>query len=343
MITIFNISMIFLLLSGLCLNAYNIKLNKTWITIHSLSVAAFLASFKNITYGDSIAYYNHYMYDYNVISFEPLYSFIVDCFRFFYPTTPIYLFFFIAFSTVFILDLAIKRIVGFKKGIFISIIFGMTFSFYYLLFETIRDGLGFSLLILSISFLVEDKKGSESKFYIILLCAILCHYSYIMFALLPIMLRIKPVKLMPIFLMLAAMSSIVLFPLAKLLISDGIILQKLLYYEIYTNASNTLLLRSFLFIMILPLVLKYSPSKNYAYVYCYYCMLLLTFLPFDEVLRRLLFKGPILILIPICMFLFRDKNKGYLICFFVMASLYFNLFLIYYRAMYGLLDYTPVW
>ncbi|MFH4324827.1 EpsG family protein, partial [Acinetobacter baumannii] len=79
--------------------------------------------------------------------------------------------------------------VGIKSSYFAYWILLSTFSFHYLLFEVIRQGIAVGLLVLGMSYLVKD--NNWIKYYLCLFLAIGFHYSVAPFLFLPLLFLIK--------------------------------------------------------------------------------------------------------------------------------------------------------
>lgn len=293
---------------------------------------------RDFDYGDTVAYKNFYLTDYKYLDFEPLFELINSFFRFFLPLDPTLYLFFIAFITIFLINYSLYTLFNYQKALLSIWAFSSFYSYFYFTFETIRDGLAYSILFYAFTFLIIN--NNIKKYLFLVFIASMFHYTYMIFMLLPFILKLNN-KIIILSLLLSAYfsSSILLNVIAGLDQSFGVIVKKVAIYQEMNSESKTILIRNIFFIVMLPFVFKYSINNTYSKIYLFYIFILVATLPFDEINRRFLFKGTLLLLIPIIIFVFRYKIVLVFIFFILM---YFNLFLINYNAMYGLLNYKPL-
>lgn len=279
---------------------------------------------RDFDYGDTG---NFYISDYVYLDLEPLFGITASWFRFFNPT---YFFFTISFFTIFILNYSLYKLFPYAKAIIIIWAFS---SFYYFTFETIRDGLAYSILFYAFTYLIIY--NNILKYLIFVFIASMFHYSYMIFLLLPFIFKLESKFLIFILLLIAYFSSSILLSFISTLDPNlGILVKKVAIYQEMSSESKTILVRNIFFLIMIPFVFKYGINK----IYLFYAFILIASLPFDEINRRFLFKGTLLLLIPVILFSIKHKL---LIPLIFLIILYFNTFLINYNAMYGLLNYKP--
>lgn len=329
-------NLVTLIYSGL---TFRINMNRTlrvgWLTFHALVVSLFV-TMRDLDYGDTLNYSNYYISDYVYLDFEPLFTFIAFIFRYFFPTEPVYFFFTITFITIVLINYSLSKLFSFPKAFILIWTFSSFFSYFYFTFETIRDGVAYSILLFAFTFLVIN---NVRKYLFLVLIASMFHYTYMIFIFLPLILKLEDkVIIFVLLIIIYFSSSILLNIIAELDPNFGTIIKKAAVYQEMTSESRTILIRNIFFIVMLPFVFKYSINNIYSKIYLFYIFILVATLPFDEINRRFLFKGTLLLLIPTIVFVFRYKI---LIPFIFFVILYFNVFLINYQAMYGLLNYKP--
>lgn len=306
------------------------------IFFYSILMSFFITS-RDFLHGDSFVYFNYYIGHSQSQKFEPAFETLKSIFLNFFPNEPVYFFFFISFLSVFILSYSIYKILPYKQALICIWMFSSFYSFYYFTFEVIRDGLGYSVLVYAFTFLIVRQDMKKYLFFVILASCI--HYSNIIFLILPFFLRLRKKSFILFFFIFAYLLGN--FLIDFLLGLDGtvfLLAKKLHAYRAFSSESKTILLRNLLFITLIPFVFKYSINRVYFITYIFFCFILILTLPFDEINRRFLFKGSLLLLIPLLVFALRYKA---VVPFVFFVALYFNFILINYNAMYGLLNYQP--
>lgn len=313
------------------------KVLKLYVLFFHALVVALFVTMRDFDYGDTQNYANFYISDYVYLDIEPLFESLASMFRFFYPLDPTYFFFTITFLTVLILNYSLYKLFPYAMAIILIWAFSSFYSFFYFTFETIRDGLAYSILFYAFTYLVNNKNIKKYLFFVFI--ASMFHYTYMIFIFLPLILKLNS-KIFIVVLLATAYfsSSIFLNIIAELDPSLGILVKKVAIYQEMSSESKTILIRNIFFIIMIPFVYKYTINDIYSKVYLFFVFILVFTLPFDEMNRRFLFKGTLLLLIPIVIFVFRYKL---LLPFVFLIIVYFNLFLINYNAMYGLLNYKP--
>jgi len=316
----------------------NINIFKIFPILLYTLILSWFATQRDFQYGDTQAYYDYYMFKYKYLSFEPLFELVNFEFRQFLPNNPTPYFFSVTFVSIFLINYSLYKLFDYQKALVLIWAFSSFYTFYYFNFETIRDGLGFGILFYAFTFMINKKE--TFKYIVIVIIAAMFHYTYFLFVFLPLILKLENKVLIFILLIITYFSSTLLMSIiASLDPSLGVIVNKVIAYQEMTSESKTLFVRNLFFISFLFFVWNNSPTDNYAKIYLYLIFLLAFSLPFDEINRRFLFKGTLLVLIPIVFFVFKHK----LIKPFVfLIWIYFNLFLINYNAMYGLLNYEPI-
>ncbi|HFG6816849.1 EpsG family protein [Acinetobacter baumannii] len=335
---VFSFNIIMLLLCSLFSAAKSSRVFNAVFLIISSIITAVYAVQRDFNYGDTGNYVNFYQFEYIYIKFEPLFDFIARAFIQIFPGDPFYFLFFCAVITSLIFFLAYKKLVGIKSSYFAYWILLSTFSFHYLLFEVIRQGIAVGLLVLGMSYLVKD--NNWIKYYICLFLAIGFHYSVAPFLFLPLLFLIKKkYYYFIIFVVVGVLGKFLFMKIGNIIgISD--ISQKLEIYSGMTSESQTILLRNIMLISITPLVYRISNSKAYFNIYFLYVVMLAMTLGIDEINRRYLFVGPVF-LIPVFWNYFKTKRNGSLLLI-IYIFMYFYIFLINYWSMYGLLNYKPL-
>lgn len=332
----FNIMMFFI---SIIFSAVKSKkeLNSFFLILSSFLTALYAIQ-RDFDYGDTLNYVNFYNYEHNYINFEPLFDWLARLFINLYPQDPVFFLFFCAFLTSSLLFLSYKKLLGLNSSYLAYWILLSTFSFHYILFEAVRQGMSIAFLLLGIAYLVKNKDWL--KYYIFLFLAIGCHYSAIPFVFLPIFFFIRnKFSYFFIFIIIGILGKFILVKLGGFL-GAGVISQKLEIYSEMTSESKTILVRNFMFICMAPFVYKIVKEKTYFNVYFLYVLLLAITLGIDEVNRRYLFIGPIFLL-PVVWEYFSNKKNGVLLIL-IFTFLYFYLFLINYWSMYGILNYKPL-
>lgn len=333
----------YLSLFNLCTLVYFISISRIdkkillniLIAIYSFLAALFI-NLRDYQYGDTKAYYDYYVSDFDFVNFEPLYEIINYLFRIFFPTDPYYMFVFISFLTVFLINYSLLKILNTKEALITIWIFSSLFSYYYYTFEVLRDGLAFSVFLLSVVFYLKEK--IYIYFFVILLSGSI-HYTYLIFIFLPIFAKIEDKKkILVLFIMVYFISTFLMTYITSLDLTSNVILYKLAHYEVFTNESKTIFIRAIFFIIGSFFVYKYSPSQRFTDIYLFIILIIIASLSFDEINRRFLFKVTLFLLIPIVLFTFKYRLLKVLVFLII---LYFNVFLINYNAMYGLLNYKP--
>lgn len=313
------------------------ELNMLFLVLSSF-ITALYAVQRDLNYGDTLHYVNFYLFDHDYLNFEPIFDFTARVFIKFFPEDPIYFLFFCAILTSSLLFIAYKKILGVDSSYLAYWILLSTFSFHYILFEAIRQGLSIGFLLLGVSYLVKDKDWI--KYYICLFLAIGCHYSVIPFLFLPLLFLFKKqYYYYLIFIVVGVFGKFLLMKIGDI-IGITVISQKLTVYAEMTSESKTILIRNLMLIGIAPFIYKISKSRAYFNVYFLYIIMLAMTLGIDEVNRRYLFVGPIF-LIPVFWDYFKSKNNG-LLFLIIFIFLYFYIFLINYWSMYSILNYKPL-
>lgn len=320
----------------------SIKINKNMILksgvlfLYSIIVSVFV-SMRDFDYGDTLNYSSYYTTDYVYLNMEPLFEILAIIFRYYFPLDPTYFFFTITFFTVLILNYSLYKLLPYPKVLILIWSFSSFYSFYYFTFETIRDGLAYSILFYAFTHLINSE--NIKKYLIYVFIASMFHYTYMIFIFLPLILKLNSKTAIVILLFFAYFSStIFLNVIAGLDPSFGIIVKKVTIYQEMSSESKTLLIRNIFFIIMIPFVFKYAINDIYSKIYLFFIFILVFTLSFDEINRRFLFKGTLLLLIPSVIFVFKHKL---LLPFIFLIWFYFNIFLINYQAMYGLLNYKP--
>lgn len=312
-------------------------LNIIFLILSSFITAVYAVQ-RDFNYGDTLNYVKFYRFDYASVNFEPIFDFVARVFIKFSPEDPFYFLFFCAVITSLLFFLAYKNLVGTKSSYFAYWILLTTFSFHYLLFEVIRQGISIGLLILGISYLVRD--NDWIKYYVFLLIAIGFHYSVVPFLFLPLLFLIKnKYYYFLIFIIVGVFGKLLFMKIGNIIGITGIS-QKLEIYSGMTSESQTILIRNLMLIGIAPIIYRISKSRAYFNVYFLYIVMLAMTLGVDEINRRYLFVGPVF-LIPVLWNYFKTKRNGSLLLMIYMF-LYFYIFLVNYWSMYGLLNYKPL-
>lgn len=307
------------------------------ILVYSIIISLFIIC-RDFNYGDTISYTNYYISDYVYLDFEPFFSFLSSVFRYFCPDNPIYFLFFISFLTIIFMNYSLYKLLSFPKALICIWAFNSSYTFFYFTFETIRDGLAYSIVFYAFTFLIKERNIKKYLFFIFI--ASMFHYSYMLFIFLPLILKLNNrIVIISLMILVYFFTSVMLNVIANL---DpdvfGILVRKIAVYREMNSESKTILIRNIIFIFMLPFVFKYKINNIYFKIYLFFIFILIATLPFDEINRRFLFKGTLLLLIPIVIFVFKHKL---LLPFVFLVLFYFNVFLINYNAMYGLLNYKP--
>lgn len=335
---VFSFNMLMLFISVLFSAAKSSRVLNIIFMVVSSFLTAIYAVQRDFNYGDTLNYVNFYRFEHIYLNFEPIFDFIVRIFIEFFPGDPFYFLFICAFTTSLLFFLAYKNLVGIKSSYFAYWILLTTFSFHYLLFEVIRQGISVGLFVLGMSYLVKD--NNWVKYYICLLIAIGFHSSVAPFLFLPLLFLIK--KEYYYFLIFIVVGILGKYLLLKIGDAIGITLlsHKLEIYLEMTSASQTILIRNLMLICITPFIYRISKSRAYFNVYFLYIIMLAMTLGVDEINRRYLFVGPIF-LIPILWDYFKSKRNGSLFLIIYMF-MYYYIFLVNYWSMYDLLNYRPL-
>ena len=332
----FNILMLFITIYFSALKSSRL-LNVVFMVVSSLLTALYAVQ-RDFNYGDTLNYVNFYRFEYVYLNFEPIFDFIARAFIEIIPDDPFYFLFVCALTTSLLFFWAYRNLVGIKSSYFAYWILLTTFSFHYLLFEVIRQGISVGLLILGVSYLV--KNNNWIKYYICLLIAIGFHSSVAPFLFLPLLFLIKKeFYYFIIFILVGILGKILLLELGNM-VGITALSHKLEIYSEMSSESQTILIRNLMLIGITPFIYKISTSRAYFNVYFIYIILLAMTLGIDEINRRYLFLGPVF-LIPILWNYFKCKKNG-LLLFIIYMFLYFYVFLVNYWSMYDLLNYKPL-
>lgn len=332
----FNLIMLFISIVFSTIRS-NKVLNFVFLIILSF-ITTLYAMQRDFDYGDTANYVNFYQFEHIYINFEPIFDSIARFFIQISPQDPFYFLFFCAAITSSLFFLAYRNLVGIKSSYLVYWILLSTFSFHYLLFEVIRQGISIGLLLLGISYLVRD--NSWIKYYIFLILAIGFHYSVAPFLFLPLLFLIKRKYYYFLIFIIVGVFGKLLFMKIGDAIGITAISHKLEVYSEMTSESQTILARNLMLIFITPFIYKISTSRAYFNIYFMYIMLLVITLGIDEINRRYLFFGPVF-LIPVLWNYFKTKRNGSLLLIIYMI-MYFYIFLINYWSMYGLLNYKPL-
>ncbi|ELW89808.1 MULTISPECIES: EpsG family protein [Acinetobacter] len=312
-------------------------INYVFLIISSF-ITAIYAVQRDFDYGDTLNYVKFYRFDHVNINFEPIFDLVARVFIKFFPDDPFYFLLFCAVITSSLFFIAYRNLVGIKSSYFVYWILLATFSFHYLLFEVIRQGISLGLLVLGISYLVRD--NNWIKYYICLLVAIGFHYSVLPFLFLPLLFLIKnKYYYFLVFIVVGVFGKLIFMKVGDIVGITGIS-QKLEVYSEMTSESQTILIRNLMLIFITPLIYKISKNRAYFNIYFLYIIMLAMTLGIDEINRRYLFVGPVF-LIPILWNYFKRKRNGSLLMI-VYMFIYFYIFLVHYWSMYGLLNYKPL-
>lgn len=316
----------------------NIKIFRIVPILVYTVILAFFTTQRDFEYGDTGAYYDYYMFKYEYLTFEPLFELLNWAFRQFLPNNPTFYFFSVTFMSAFLVHYSLYKLFDYHKALILIWSFSSFYTFYYFNFETIRDGLAFGILFYAFTFFIKREEIFKYLFFVIVSSMI--HYTYLLFIFLPLFKNLENKIWIFILLLLTYFSSTILMSIiASLDPSLGVIINKVIFYQEMTSESKTLLVRNLFFISFLFFVWKNSPTDNYTKIYLFLIFLLAFSLPFDEINRRFLFKGTLLVLIPIVFFVFKHQLVK---PFVFLIWIYFNLFLVNYNAMYGLLNYEPI-
>lgn len=336
---VISFNLLMLAISGLFSMAKNnIVANYIFLFLSSVMVGLY-ATQRDFNYGDTLNYVDYYLSDHTYLKFEPLFDSIARMFMAFFPVDPLYFLFFCAIVTSMLCFIAYRNLVGVGGSYLIYWIFLSTFSFHYLVFEVIRTGLAVGFILLAISYLIKD--NSWFKYYLFVILAVGFHYSAAFFLLLRPLLYIK--KEMYLYILLAVLGVFGKFLFIEIGGRIGLsnITEKLEYYLVVTSESQTILIRNLMMISLLPIIYRISRSKIYFYFYFLYTLILVITFGIDEINRRYLFMGPIFLICVLWDYLI-DKKIEYTAIVICMVFFYFHLFLINYLAMYGLLNYNPL-
>ena len=332
----FNIIMLFFSIIFSAIKSSRI-FNIVFLVLASF-VSALYAVQRDFNYGDTGNYVNFYLFEYIYIGFEPLFDLVARFFIKISPDDPLYFLFFCATITSVLFYWAYTKLVGIKSSYLAYWILLSTFSFHYLIFEVIRQGIAISLLMLGVAYLVKD--NSWIKYYICLFLAIGFHYSVAPFLLLPFLFLVKKQHYyFLIFIIVGVLGKFLFMKIGGLIGIIGIS-EKLEVYSDMNSESQTIMIRNLMLIVIAPFVYKMLQSRAYFNIYFMYIMMLAMTLGIDEINRRYLFAGPVF-LIPIFWNYFKTKKNGSLF-FLIYIFIYFYVFLINYWSMYGLLNYKPL-
>ncbi|MEI1692554.1 EpsG family protein [Acinetobacter baumannii] len=332
----FNLIMLFISIIFSAIRS-NKALNFVFLIILSF-ITTLYAMQRDFDYGDTANYVNFYQFEHTYLKLEPIFDFIARVFIQVFPGDPFYLLFSCAAITSSLFLLAYRNLVGIKSSYLVYWILLSTFSFHYLLFEVIRQGISIGLLLLGISYLVKD--NSWIKYYIFLILAIGFHYSVAPFLFLPLLFLIKRKYYYFLIFIIVGVFGKLLFMKIGDVIGITEISQKLAVYSEMTSESQTILARNLVLIFITPFIYKISKSRAYFNIYFMYIMMLAITLGIDEINRRYLFVGPVF-LIPVLWNYFKTKRNGSLFLM-IYIFIYFYLFLLNYWSMYGLLNYKPL-
>lgn len=315
-------------------------LNRILIFFHSI-VYALLAAFRDQDYGDTKSYLEYFssINSFGEGKFETIFNLLSIIIKTI-SGDPFCFLFFIAFLTFVILEFSLLEY--FKSPKAFVIIWGMTclYTIYYFSFEIIRDGLSYSIVIFAILHYLKNKRIIIFLFNILL--SSLIHYSNIVFIFLPVIYKFKLRTiiwgLIPVGLLL---STILYFnsDLLAGLSSKHVIFYKLLYYKNQLGGSKTILIRNFILVINFFVFIFFRGNKKMVYLYIYFLLIIILTFPFVELNRRFMFKGTLFVLINYILIVSRLRLNHLLVLFLL---IYFNFFLVNYKALYGLLNYVPI-
>lgn len=329
----FNIMM--LIVCGLFSMAKNSRVvNYIFLFASSFAVGLYAIQ-RDFDYGDTLHYVNFYLSDHTYLSFEPLFDSIARIFMGFFPTEPVYFLFLCAMTTSMLYFMAYRNLVGVSGSYLAYWMLVSTFSFHYLIFEVIRTGLATAFILLAVSCLI--KNNSWFKYYLFVVVAIGFHYSAVFFLFLRPLLSIKKEAYYYLILIFVGVMGKFIFIEVGSRIGLSVITDKLEYYLVATNESQTILIRNLMMASLLPIVYRVTQNKIYFNYYFLYILVLATTFGIEEINRRYLFIGPVLLICILWKYL-QDKI-GIAVC---IIFLYFHVFLINYLSMYGLLNYEPL-
>lgn len=320
--------------------SYCFKLGKFLQIFTILIVALLTASFttmRDFNYGDTAAYIDYYNFNYEYVSFEIGFTVLSEVFRYFIPENPTPFIFFCSFLGNILVLITVKRFAGHQDGILLFWMFTCTYTFYYLNFEVLRQGIAIGFLFWGLSSLVIS--NNWRSYLVGVLIGSTFHSSIVIFLLLPFLYLVKNNRL---FIYLFIITCFLSFFISELIFLFGnfIYINKALeYYLIFDYNSNTILIRNFLFFLFFPLIFKNFKSKELINFYILYLFILASTFNLEEINRRFLFIGTFLFVFFAYKFFEKSRNLYILVIIFLS---YFFFFLINYNAMFGLLNYSPI-
>ncbi|MGI2830730.1 EpsG family protein [Vibrio alginolyticus] len=315
-------------------------------------VLGILPSFRTIYYGDTANYYDYYVNYFEIARFEYLFSQVslfshYIGFDFLSYITSIS----ILTSFLYVYSLhKVSRVCDIKVKCFIyatlsSLVF---FSYFYMTFEAIRDGISTSVIILSLYYLSFNKKKT---FILLVFVSSLFHKASLLFfplIFIGVFKKLKPNNYLILFILAICFSFVLKGFILNLSFLGDKIIYLLDFYSQDRVLSKTVLIRYILIFIISLIFLKSHKSSNEVDYKIVESILFITiiftfFYSFPDMYRRLLLKLEF-ISYPILIMVYLNRLSGRIKYFYfsIFISIYYILFMSNYYSYYMLLNIKPV-
>lgn len=305
---------------------------------------------RTVHYGDTENYYEYYTNVFENDRFEYLFSRLTEFslsiglgfteYIFFVSllTTSIYIYSLLKISKI--LNAEIKAAIF---AIASSLAF---FPYYYMTFETVRDGISTAIVLVSLVFLI---KSQYVKYLIFIVVAILFHKGAFIFLFIPFLMKlnINNTRVLIAFTSVFLLSFIIKDFLLSLPFFGEKINSLLVFYSRDLSSSKTVIVRYIIILLFSLFLLGRSEYDSRSYRVIKFIILIVIaasmFASFPDMHRRILLKIEF-ITYPLLMMLFleinRNKRKYFLTSLFVIF--YYIFFLSNYSAYYQLLNIPPL-
>lgn len=220
----------------------------------------------------------------------------------------------------------------------------ISFHTYYMNFEAVRDGLSSGIILLSLYYLIIDKRVI---FILLVLLASMFHSTAFIFLLLPI-LRVINLNIRKATVILS-LSCIFSFFILKLLLWTNLLPNNIIflieYYSVNTSNSKTVIFRYLIIILIFYyLYLKYQTDKvkKIFTMYIWMISIFLLFITFPDMARRLLIKLEYISYPVFLYFLLKNMTFKAKVLIFSFGLLFYTLFFSNYISFYNLLNIESI-